>query len=230
MKKNVSVCDSASCFMCRNCLKEWQPAIAASKKNLKVKKGETILREGDPVTGVYFVYSGNVKVYKKWDDDKELIIRFANSGAIVGHRGLGNHAVFPISATALEPTVLCFINMSLFEATLRTNNEFTYQLLQFFASELADSERKMRNLAHMPVKGRVAEALLLLREQFGETEKGVININLSRQDLASFAGTTYETVFRVINELTHEGLLAVAGKNISILNHARLLKLVDCSA
>ncbi|MFD2144433.1 Crp/Fnr family transcriptional regulator [Mucilaginibacter antarcticus] len=100
-------------------------------------------------------------------------------------------------------------------------------MLLFFAEELRVSERKMRNLAHMPVKGRVAEALLMLKEQFGLTKEGFINIELSRQDLASFSGATYETVFRVINELIQEGLLILSGKSISIANEQKLSRLTE---
>ncbi|HEY9004008.1 MAG TPA: Crp/Fnr family transcriptional regulator [Mucilaginibacter sp.] len=211
--------------MCRNCLKEWQPAIALGKKNLKLKKGEVLFKEGEPVTGVYFVYSGSVKVYKKWDEDKELIIRFAKGGAMLGHRGLGSNLVYPISAAALEPSVVCFIDTKLFEATLKTNSEFTAQLIHFLVQELYESEKKMRNLAHMPVKGRVAEALLHLKDMFGEDDKGFINIDLSRQDLASFAGATYETVFRMINELVKEKLIKLSGKSIAIADLDGLAKL-----
>lgn len=227
MKKNTSICDAGSCFMCRNCLKEWKPAIVSGKKNLKLKKGEVLFREGDPVTGVYFVYAGSVKVYKQWDEEKELIVRFAKDGAILGHRGLGNNLVYPISAAALEPSVVCFIDNKLFEATLKTNSGFASQLLQFFAQELCESEKKMRNLVHMPVKSRVADALLHLKDLFGETEAGFINTGISRQDLASFAGATYETVFRMINELVKEGLITLSGKSIAITNPQGLAKLAD---
>lgn len=226
MKKSLIICDTDSCFLCKSCLPEWHPAIAANKRNFKVKKGQIIFREGDPVTGIYFVYSGNVKVYKKWDDDKELIIRFAKKGAIFGHRGMGKNLTYPVSAAALEDGVVCYMDMDFFEATLKVNTKFTYDLLMFFADELKESERKMRNLAHMPVKGRVAEALLALENQFGKTEYGFINIDLSRQDLASYAGATYETVFRMMNELINESLIKVAGKSIAIINHDGLSRLV----
>jgi CRP/FNR family transcriptional regulator len=77
----------------------------------------------------------------------------------------------------------------------------------------------------MPVKGRVAEALIDLKNQFGTTPQGFINIELSRQDLAPFSGATYETVFRVINELVNDGLLEVSGKSIKIIHYDALLKL-----
>jgi CRP-like cAMP-binding protein len=80
----------------------------------------------------------------------------------------------------------------------------------------------MRNLAHMPVKGRVANALLALQEKFGQTPEGHIAINLSRQDLASIVGATYETVFRTINELTQENLIQTDGKLLRIIDPQRL--------
>ncbi len=213
--------------MCQNCLKQWQPAIAANKKNFKVRKGEVIFNEGDAVKGVYFVYEGIVKVHKKWGPEKELIIRFASSGAIFGHRGLGPNNVYPISATALEDGVICFVDIDFFESTLKVNTDFTYNLMMFLASELQESEKKMRNLAHMSVKGRVAQALISLQKQFGKKADGSINIELSRQDLASYAGATYETVFRVLNEMLKEEIIEAKGKKIIVNDEEKLLALTD---
>jgi CRP-like cAMP-binding protein len=215
-------CDVNSCFMCQTCLKEWHPAIAANKKNFKVKKGEVIFNEGDPVKGIYFVYEGTFKVHKRWGPEKELIIRFASKGSLFGHRGLGSNNIYPISATALSDGVVCYIDLDFFETTLKVNAAFTYTLMMFFASELQESEKKMRNMAHMPVKGRVAQALITLQDQFGTKKGGAIGIILSRQDLASFAGATYETVFRVINDLIKEEIVSIKGKEISIINYKKL--------
>ena len=209
-------------------MNEWRPALHAHRVNYLVKKGETIFKEGDEVTGVYFVYEGNVKVHKKWGD-KELIIRFAKKGAIIGHRGLGSNLYYPVSGTALENGIVCFIPVDFFEATLKVNHDLTYQLMMFFADELQESERKMRDLAHMPVKGRVAQAILSLRDKFGAAADGFNDIELTRQDLASYAGATYETVFRTINELVSEAAIVTSGKRIKILDEERLLSLISDS-
>lgn len=222
MKKSKVPCDLNSCFMCRTCLKEWLPALGEHRTNYQVKKGEVIFKEGEPVTGVYFVYEGNLKVHKKWGNDKELIVRFAKKGSIFGHRGLGSNQFYPVSATALEPCIVCFIELEFFNATLKVNNEFAYTLMMFFADELQESERKMRNLAHMSVKGRVAQSFISLKEKFGITEYGYIDIELTRQDLASYAGATYETVFRIINDLVQDKIIALSGKSIMIIDEARL--------
>src|SRR5688572_30244278 len=185
MAASKEKCDLQSCYFCKLCLKDWIPAVAAHRVNMKFKKGEQLFSEGDEVKGIYFVYSGRVKVHKKWNGDKELILRFANNGAIVGHRGLGGDNFYPMSATALEPTIVCFLPLDFFMTSLKVNSDFTLHLLLFFAEELKESEKRMRNMAHMSVKGRLAYALLLLKNKFGLTEEGNLDIVLSRQELAS---------------------------------------------
>jgi len=213
--------------MCRIILPEWKPALDKHRKNYSIKKGESIIREGDVVNGIYFVFSGKLKIHKKWGN-KELIVRFATEGAIIGHRGLSdNIEAFPISATALEPSVVCFVELDFFLATLRVNHEFAYRLLLFFAEELQESERRMRDLALKSVKTRLAGALLQLSGLFGLDENMCINIDLSRNDLASFTGATYETVFRTMNELVQEDLITLHEKKIQITNQSKLLALIE---
>lgn len=215
--------ETQNCYLSNHCLKEWLPAIEASKEIYEVKKGELLFNEGDQVEGMYFVYKGLVKVHKKWGD-KELILRFASDGAVLGHRGLSTGSrIYPISATALEQTVVCYISMDFFYSTLRVNPDFTINMLMFFADELQESERKMRNLAHMSVKGRLSRAILSLKAQFGTNSKHILNIELSKQDLASYVGVTYETLFRIMNELIEEGSISVFKRSIQILEEQKLI-------
>ena len=224
MKESKKGCDLKSCVFCKLCLKEWLPAINLNRKTFEYKKGEVIFTEGEKVEGIYFVFSGTVKVHKKWGDDKELILRFAKKGDIFGHRGMGNNPLYPISATAIDNVTACFIDLDFFISSLTVNHAYALQLMMFFADELQESEKNMRNLAHMSVKGRVASALIRLKDKFGITEAGHINMNISRQDIASFAGTTYETVFRVLSEFAENEIVESDGKNITIKNLDRLIK------
>jgi len=222
MKTCNKPCDLQKCLMCQLVLPDWKPALDKHRKNFIVKKGETIITEGQPVNGIYFVYSGTVKVHKKWGN-KELIVRFATEGAIIGHRGLSNNIdTFPISATALVPSVVCFVELDFFLSTLRVNHDFAYRLMLFLADELQDSEKRMRDLALKSVKSRLAGALIHLSQLFGTDENQCINIDLSRNDLAAFTGATYETVFRTMNELLQENLITLHQKRICIPELARL--------
>jgi len=220
-------CDLKRCFLCSYCLPDWLPAVAANRKNIVVKKGQQLFSEGDPVTGIYFIYSGIVKVHKRWGDDKELILRFAKQGDITGHMGLGGDAVYPVSATAIEAGIICYVAIDFFESTLNINHQLARQLIGILANDLQESEKRMRNLAHMPVKGRVAQALLTLKAQFGTNDEGHLIIELTRQDLASFTGAAYESLFRVMNELGDEKCISAKGKSISITNEQALLNLAQ---
>ncbi|MBS1511347.1 MAG: Crp/Fnr family transcriptional regulator [Bacteroidetes bacterium] len=220
-------CDLKSCSLCLSCSKEWLPAIDANRKVYHAKKGETLFKEGDEVKGMFFIHSGLVKVHKRWDDEKEMILRFAEKGAIVGHRGLGTDNIYPVSGTALTPTEVCYVDMDFFSATLKVNVDYLYQLMMFFAAELKESEKRMRNLAHMSTKGRIAYALVSLKQKFGIDEEGFLNIILSRQDLASYTGTTYETLFKMMNELSGDSILRFSEKKIAIEDEKKLKRVYE---
>ncbi|MEX6687271.1 Crp/Fnr family transcriptional regulator [Danxiaibacter flavus] len=220
------LCDVTSCFLCTNCIPEWREIIAMKKQTRLFKKNESIFSEGDDVKGIYFIYSGAVKIHKQWSDEKDMIIRFSSAGDILGHRGLGGANKYPVSATALDTTKACFITNQFLETLLRSNHDLTYKLMHFYASELQKAEQRMRNLAHMDVKGRIAETLLDLKKVFGLNDDGFIGVVITRQDIASYAGTTYETVFKLFNDLTSEGVIVTEGKSIRVINEEKLRKMV----
>ena len=175
MKVKKLKCDLATCSMCKSCKSEWLKAIDVNRKLIHYSKGESIFHEGDNVNGMYFIFSGLVKVHKKWSDNKELILRFAKDGAIVGHRGLGGDTIYPVSATALTPSDICFVDLDFFIATLKVNPDYLFDLMMFFATELKESEKRMRNIAHMNTKGRIGQSLLTLQDKFGTDADGFIN-------------------------------------------------------
>ena len=227
MKKSKDCCDLKSCFLCTRCLPGWLSAIGAHRENRHYKKGEVVFAEGAAVMGMFFLYRGKVKVHKRWGNDKQLILHFAKEGDMIGYRGLGNDMVYPVTASALEDVIVCFIDMSFFETTLQVNQQLTYDLMKFYANELQAAEVRMRNLAHMDVKGRIAETLLMLKRKFGTDKTGAINIKLTKQDMASYSGTVYETFFRMLNELVTDKLLRQSGKAITILKEAKLEQLAN---
>lgn len=224
---NHEECDLNSCFLCKYCIPEWKELIAAKKKTIRFKKGELIFREGEKINGIYFLFTGAVKVHKQWVDEKELIIRFVKEGDIFGHRGLGTTDIYSVSATALVESKACFISSEFLEATLKTDHMFTYRLMQFYVSELQKAEMRMRNLALMEVKQRIVETLLELQDVFGAGKDGYITVPVTRQDIASYSGTTYETVFKFLKTLTDSKMIAASGKSLKINNRKKLESIIQ---
>jgi CRP/FNR family transcriptional regulator len=201
---------------------EWRAVTATHKKTQLFKKGKALFTEGEAVRGLYFLYSGVVKIHAPWIDGREMIIRFARGGEIAGHRGLGGDSVYPISATALEDTVACFIDNDFLELTFKANPSFTYTLMHLYATELQKAEKRMRDLTHRETKGRIAWALLDILEGSGTAPDGTLALKLTRQDIAAYAGTTYETVFKFFAELTVAGVIKTNGKDIELMDVGKL--------
>lgn len=215
MKKTFTPdqCLKEDCFLCRNVTPEWLEMVRLKRSVLSYKKGDLVFKEGQEVTGIFFILFGKVKVDMAWGD-KSYIVRLAGEGSILGHRGYGLNDVYPVSATALEPTTVCYIPTDLFRTLLKTNPELLYELTFFYADELKRTERRMKNLAHMPVKGRIAESLLYSDDVFGSDASGKLQFRMSRKDLASMSSTTYETVIRMLNELKEAGAIQLKEKDI----------------
>lgn len=219
MKQINSAYNATACRLYQQCLKEWWPALDAHRHIYRYKKSELVFAEGDPVEGMFFVLDGVVKVHKHWTDDKDLILRFASKDDILGHRGLTTHSLlYPISATCLSPVTILFLPLEFFRTTLTVNTNFLYQFMMFFADELHFSEQRMQRLAHMQVRGRVVSTLEVLQTKFGQDTEGFIAFEISRQDIASYAGTTYETVYKLLIDFENQGMIRTAGKKIQILN------------
>lgn len=225
MGKKITL-NASNCFLYAKCQKEWWPAIDTAAKIIHVKKGQPVFKEGDDVTGIYFMIDGIVKVHREWDKERELILRFASKTDILGHRGLSSQsAIYPVSATALTNVTVCFVDMHFFKSSLKVNPVFAYEMLMFFADELMLSEQNLKSLTVTNVKGRLAKLLVTLERKFGTNKEGYISFTISRQDMASSIGTVYETIYRLINELLEEDLIFIEGKSVGIKNKKALIAL-----
>ena len=210
-------------FLKQYCSPEWQKFVNFHTQEFLFKAKDLIFKEGDKTLGLYIVTSGKVKVITKNEAGSRLV-RLAGDGDILGHRGFGGDWTYPISAIALENTSVKFIPIEIFNQVARSNSEFTYQLMMFFAEELRLTEEK---LTQLPVKNRVAKAIYFTYKAFGfkEDEPGLLAFTLSRKDMASKAGTTYETVIRVLSDLNNQQIINLENKEIRIVDFDQLVEL-----
>jgi len=221
-------CDLTSCFLCRNSRQAYLSKIAANRQVFVYKKGQAIFREGDTTSGIYFLTGGMVKIHRQWDANRELILRFCATGDILGHRGMGSDRSFTVTATALSACTTCYVDLGFFEESLQVDHRLTYNMLNFQFNELHEAEKRMSEFVHLDVRGRTANTLLMLLAKFGVNEGGFINVQLKRQDMAAYAGTTYESFFRVLDKFEKDGLIHIQGKNIQLLDPEKLK--LECNA
>jgi CRP/FNR family transcriptional regulator len=190
------------------------------------KKGQVLFLEGHQPTGLFCLHKGKVKVYKTGDEGRDQIVRFARAGDVLGYRSLISGEPYSVSAAALEDSLVCLIPEKTFFDILNADGHFTMRIIQLLSGELKKAEERIVHLAQKPVRERLAEALLILREIYG-TENGdssPINVALSREDLANLVGTATETLVRTLAGLKRENLIATDKKKIRILDLQGLVR------
>ena len=219
MKEEQTVCytcPNENCFIKKHLHLEQMRQFILKKNSFVCKKTNQFITEGSPLQGLYFICSGKVKTVKTGINGREQIVRLTTNGDTIGFRGFGTSKRYLIGAYALEDTVLCnFSNETMLEI-LQKVPEFTYALMLFYADELNKSENNIRKIAHMNVRERVIDLLLYIHRKFGQID-GLIDIELSRKEIADFAGTTEEQAIRILSSLKKEMLIKTVGKRIGIL-------------
>lgn len=224
MKEELAICISCineNCFIKRHIHLEQMKNYIDKKRSFTCKKAQQFIIEGAPIQGLYFIYKGKVKTLKTGINGREQIVRLTKEGDTVGFRGFGTSKRYLIGAYALEDTVLCNFNNEDMLDILRNIPEFTFDLMLFYAEELNKSENNIRKIAQMNVRERVIDTLLYIHRKFGQAN-GVIELDLSRKEIADFAGTTDEQVIRVISSLKKEALIKTIGKKIGLVNVDKL--------
>lgn len=189
------------------------------------KKGEMIFREGAQPVGIYYIRSGKVKKYKVDNTGKEHIFYVANAGELLGYHAVLASEIYPDAAATLEDSILLFIPIEDFNATLNRSTVLSRMLLKILSHEFGVLINNISVFAQRPVRERVAIALIILREKFKHgTEPGFpIAINISRDDIAHMAGTTRENVTRFITEFKNEHIIETRGRKIVIVDVKKLV-------
>lgn len=224
MKEELAICTSCvneNCFIKKHVHLEKMKQFIEKKNSFSCKKSQQFIVEGAPIQGLYFIYKGKVKTVKTGINGKEQIVRFTTNGDTIGFRGFGTSKRYFIGAYALEDTILCNFSNDDMLQILRDIPELTFDMMLFYADELNKSENNIRKLAQMNVRERVIDTLLYIYRKFGQNNS-VIAVDLSRKEIADFAGTTEEQVIRVLSSLKKESLIQTVGKRIGLMNVEKL--------
>jgi CRP/FNR family transcriptional regulator len=194
------------------------------------KKGQDIFKQESYPHGIYCINAGKVKLFQLAENGREQIVRLAKSGDLLGYRALLGGEKYTSTAEAIEETSICFIPKQLFFKFVETNNAITLQVMKMLSNDLKNAEHKITDLAQKPVKERMSEAILFVKEVYGfEKDNATLNVVLTREEIANIAGTTTETAIRILAELKEDGILEFIGKKIKVLKINELLHSANLS-
>lgn len=202
--------------------------ISDSKTCSVYKKGQIIFHEGGHPFGLFCLNHGKVKLSIIGDEGKEQIVRMVKDGDVLGYRSLINGERYKASATALEDSQVCFIPKDVFMEALRSDSNLAMEMMKILSTQLREAELKLTHLAQKPVRERLAETLIFLKETYGfEADSHFIDVNLTREEIANLVGTATETAIRLLSELNKEGVIELAGKKIGIRNLRELIRVAN---
>jgi len=227
VKRKCETCNHHNCFINKHVSDEWKPIITFNKTSTDYPGGATIFSEGEPVKGIYEIYSGKIKVVSSLGTKVERIVNFATTEQILGYQGLGGDMVYPVTAITLEPSQVTFIPIDIFYKTVKANPEVALYLVKFYADQLKAAEMRMNQNSELNVKEKVMVALLTIIKSFGFSKQDptLLSFTPSRKDIASLSDTTYETVIRVLGSLEKENIIKLKGKAIRVLDFLALQKI-----
>jgi CRP-like cAMP-binding protein len=189
-------------------------------------KGEIIFREGSLPSGIFYMRTGMAKKYKVDKEGREQIIYVANSGELIGYHAVLAEERYPDNAAALEESLVGFIPKEDFLHVLDLSKTLSNRLLKTLSHEFTVFANSVVLFAQRSVRERFAMQLILMREKYkqGIVQGMEVEINLSREDLASLVGTARENIVRIIKDFKKEEILETRGRKIIIKDVEALLK------
>jgi len=232
-KKNIRIpctlCPGKEHSLFSDLPREDLDTLSQHKTCIRYKKGQTLFYEGTRPMGLFCINSGKVKVYKISSEGKEQILKLAKPGDFLGYRALISEEFYNSSATVIEEGAMCYIPKSDFLEILQKNLAFFRGMAKRVASELGMMEQKLVTIAQKSVRERLAATLIMLKETYGMEgdESDLIDIALSREDLANIIGTATETVIRLLSDFKTQKLISLQGKKIKVLDHKGLIREAD---
>lgn len=207
---------------------EHTTALAAAKECTVYKRGQIIFQEGAHPYGIYAINTGKIKLTHSGDDGREQIIRLVKPGDLIGYKALISNEKYTATAVVLEDSAVCFIPRDIFVRILQKDTALSLRMMQILSSELRRAETKITHLAQKPVRERLAETLLTLKETYGlEADDQTINVTLSREEIANLVGTATESAIRLLSEFRKEKVIDLPGKKIKILQLGQLIKMAN---
>lgn len=201
--------------------------ISNAKTTKRVKKGQAIFEEGEKLKGVFCVRNGVSKLSKLSANGKDQIVKLASKGEILGQRSVIAEESANLSATAVNDMEVCFIPKEHIVGPLNSNPDFAVEILRHMAHDLREADDVIVNMGQKTVKQRMAEALLYMRNNFGEDGDGFLSLVLSREDIANVVGTATESCIRILSEFKEKNWIKTKGKKIGIADERKLRDLIE---
>jgi CRP-like cAMP-binding protein len=189
------------------------------------QKNETIYSEGGEPENLLCLIEGKVKIYKEGVGGRNQIVRVVRPVEYFGYRAAFSEEAYVTGAAAFEASTIAIIPMRLIFAIAERNARLCNFFIRKLAKALGKSDERTVNLTQKHIRGRLAESILFLKENYGVEEDGcTLSIYLSREDMANLSNMTTSNAIRTLSLFAQEKMIAIDGRKIKIINEEALRK------
>ena len=190
------------------------------------KKNQRIYAEGEEPEYLWCLLQGKVKKFKDDVGGRVQILRLIRSVQYFGYRAYFAKERYNSSAAAFEASVVGTLPMTLVEDMINKNIKLAWFFIHELSRNLGGADTKIVNLTQKHIRGRLAEALIVLRDHYGyEDDNMTLRVYMAREDLANLSNMTTSNAIRTLSGFVTDKLITVDGRKISILNESELRKI-----
>ena len=193
--------------------------IALLKDNsstVEYKKKDNIFRQNTRTSHIMVMLGGLVKVYKESRNDRIIILRLATQGSYLGLLSVMGDQIHQYSASAIEDSTICFIDLNAFRNIIMENGKFALQLLSLISQEGLFIFNRLMGQSHKQLPGRIADVLIYFADDIYGNQK--FTFPITRRELAELAGTTKESFIRTLTEFKNDKIINLDGSNVEIVS------------
>jgi CRP/FNR family transcriptional regulator, cyclic AMP receptor protein len=189
-------------------------AIRRSGTLRRYARGESLFMQGEASVGLFVVVRGSVRVYQIGNSGREHVLTVERAGSSVAELPLFDEGPYPAHAEAAEDSLLLTLGRERFDELRGEHPEIARHVIRALAQRLRRLVQTVEGLALKEVRQRVAGLLLELADQHGLE----FALPASNEQIAAQLGTAREVVSRALHGFAHDGLIALDGRQIRILD------------
>lgn len=190
------------------------------------KKNQLIYAEGDYPEYLWVLFKGKVKKTKEGVGGRVQILRLIRPVQYFGYRAYFAEQPYISSATAIEPSMIGAVPLSLVRQLIQNNINLAWFFIKELSHNLGGSDTRIVNLTQKHIRGRLAEAIIVLLDNYGyEEDNSTLKIYMAREDLANLSNMTTSNAIRTLSTFVNEKILVVDGRRIKIVNEPMLRKI-----
>jgi CRP/FNR family transcriptional regulator len=208
--------------------RDWEKVIDLFSER-QYQKDDYIFLEGEAPEALYIIRTGKVKVLRHSTDGKDVVLRVGGAGHLLGTVAVFDGGGYPGTAQVIEECTALVIARNDCLTLVNRYPVFALAVISDLGSRLRSSAEQIRSLAVERVEQRIARVLLKLAETAGSDslEGRVIEMPLTRQDVADMTGTTVETAIRVMSKFRRLELIKTRRGKVVLVELAALQEIAE---